>query len=224
LSGPAQSAGDRSGFRLATRIPDWRRSGLLDFFHALLDSGKPTMADHTWPYRRGRKGHGRYRVKLSLTAARKWIAARPIACATFDAAAPCDGRPVPPASAPDAGGAEPDGVAGVFLQRNILHLCIDPHGLLRGRIKSRRLVYPAICDWKFFWTPVAWAFGRHARAQAHDRIHLHCFRNTAGAHGMPVLARSHRRDDPDDLLDGDFLLRLGSGELGLAYRQRNFPA
>ena len=59
----------RSRFWLAARIPDWRLSGLPDLFYAILDSGKPAMVDHTWPYRRGRKGHCRYRVPFLLAAA-----------------------------------------------------------------------------------------------------------------------------------------------------------
>ena len=67
----------------------------LIFFHASLDSGKPALADHTWPYGRSRKGHCRYRIPFLLAAAGTRVAARPIARPPFNAAAPGDGRSVP---------------------------------------------------------------------------------------------------------------------------------
>ena len=66
-------------------------------------------------------------VPFLLAAAGTWVAARPIARPTFNAAAPGDGRSVPATSSPDDGWPKPDGVSGVLLQCNIFHLCIDPH-------------------------------------------------------------------------------------------------
>ena len=46
----------------------------------------------------------------------------------------------------------------------------------------------------------------------------------AGAHRLAVRRGLGHGDDPDDVLVGDLLLRLGGGELGLSHRQRDLPA
>ncbi len=65
--------------------------------------------------------------------ARRFTPLREVATTLFRVAAPAH-----------AGGPEPDGGAGVLLQRDLLHLCAGADRLLRHSRRSRRLVHPAV--------------------------------------------------------------------------------
>ena len=65
---------------------------------------------------------------------------------------------------------------------------------------------------------------RHHRPAADDRLHLHHLRRAAGGHRLSVRARPDHRGDADAVLDGDLLLCLRRGELGLSHGERNLPA
>jgi MFS family permease len=94
----------------------WRRGPCVpDFFHAVLDSGKPALADNAWPFRPGGKGHDRYRAPFHFAPTGAWPAAGPPACTPIDSAAAGRRRPVQAAFAAHMGRAEPHGVTGIFL-------------------------------------------------------------------------------------------------------------
>src|SRR3984957_10736199 len=122
------------------------------------------------------------------------------------------------------GGAYFDGRAGVLLQRDLLHLCADPHRLLRHTSKCGRLVHPAVRRGQRARAAPARPAIRHRRPQDHDRVDLCAVRHHARRHRLSVQPGSPDRVDADRRLDDRVLLRLRRGELGLSDGERDFPA
>src|SRR5262249_41556981 len=58
---------------------------------------------------------------------------------------------------------------------------------------------------------------------SNDRRHLCGVRDAACCRRISLRPRHLIRDRPDHRLDGDLLLRLGGGELGLSHRERDLP-
>ncbi len=123
-----------------------------------------------------------------------------------------------------AGRARADGGAGVLLQRDLLHLCAGADRLLRHPRRSGRLVHPAVRGRQFPRAGAARPAVRHHRPPADDRLDLRDLRRAARGRRLSVRDRHLVGDRPDRRLDGDLLLRLGGGELGLSHGERDLPA
>ncbi len=89
-----------------------------------------------------------------------------------------------------AGRLEPDGGAGLLLQRDLLHLCAGADRLLRHPRRSCRLVYPAVRGWQLPRAGAARPAVRHHRAPPDDRRDLRNFRGAARRRRLSV---RHRR-------------------------------
>ena len=131
---------------------------------------------------------------------------------------------VSPLSPALAGWSGADDRAGVFLQRDLLHLRAGADRFLRHRLEPGRLVSAAVRGRQFSGAAAARTAVRHARTTDHDHADLWRFRYSAGHIGLSVRDRRAERADPDHRLDGDFLLRLAGGECRLSDRQRNLSA
>ena len=64
LDRSARSDDHRSGIWLAARLPDRRRARADHLCDAVLDSGKPALADDAWPRRGSRSDRRRYRAAI----------------------------------------------------------------------------------------------------------------------------------------------------------------
>src|SRR5713226_5573459 len=98
--------------------------------------------------------------------------------------------------------------AGVFLQRDLLHLRAGPDRLLRDRVEPGRMVHSPVRGRQL---PRAFAAGsavRYAGPPRHDHVHLRNFGRSARGFGLSVFDRRAERADPDHRLDGDFLFCL----------------
>ncbi len=82
----------------------------------------------------------------------------------------------------------------------------------------------AVRGGEFPGAAAAGAFFRHPRAPADDFVHVRDFGGIAGADWMAFRARRPFGKHPDDCVDGDFLLRVGSGEFRIFDGERNFSA
>ena len=114
--------------------------------------------------------------------------------------------------------------AGVLLQRDLLHLRAGADRLLRHPGEPGRLVHPAVRGRQFPRAAAARPAVRRDRPPADDRLHLHHVGRAAGGQRLPVRAGRAQRRAADAGLDGDLLLRLGRGKLGLSHGQRDLPA
>ena len=81
LDHPARSGFHRSGIRLAARVLDWGRARAHHLCDAVLDSGKPALADDAWPRRGSRAYRRRYRSAIGSRTSERNDAARAIAAA-----------------------------------------------------------------------------------------------------------------------------------------------
>ena len=81
-----------------------------------------------------------------------------------------------------------DGRAGVFLQRDLLHLRAGADRFLRHPGEPRRLVHPAVRRGKFPRAAAARAAVRRDRTAADDRLHLHHVGRAAGGQRISVRA------------------------------------
>ena len=121
------------------------------------------------------------------------------------------------AAAAHAGGAQPDGGAGLLLQRHLLHLRAGADRLLR---RAR----PITSAGTSCRSPPATSSARCCSAACSTRIGrrpMLAFTyamsgRAAGGQRLSVRARLAHGRDADDGLDGDLLLRLGGGERGLS--------
>ena len=100
-----------------------------------------------------------------------------------------------------AGRPEPDGRAGVLLQRDLLHLCAGADRLLRHPGEPRRLVHPAVRRGQFPRPAAARPAVRHHRPPADDRLHLHHVGRAAGGQRLSVRAGRAHGDAADAGLD-----------------------
>ena len=124
-----------------------------------------------------------------------------------------------------AGRLEPDGGAGVFLQRDLLHLRAGADRFLRHRAASTSAGTSCRSRPGNFLGPLMLGrlfdtIGRRTMI-AFTYIMSGVLLAITGylfAQGMLT------RRAADARLDGDFLLRLGGGELGLSHGERNLPA
>ena len=119
-------------------------------------------------------------------------------------------------AAADGCGTEPDGGAGLLLQRHLLHLRPDPDGLLRHRRRSGRLVHPAVRGRQLPGAPHPRSPVRYAGPAADARFHLRDVWTASGGHGLSVRAQPRDGSAADNCLDGDLLLRVGGGERSLS--------
>ena len=87
-----------------------------------------------------------------------------------------------------AGRPRADGVAGVFLQRDLLHLRAGADRLLRHPFEPGRLVHAAVRRRKFSRAAAARPAVRRARPPHHDRVHLRRLRRAAGGKRLAVRA------------------------------------
>ena len=153
--------------------------------HAHVASGEPALADDPRPRRRGGSHRGGHRGQVPARRATSWTAG-PLPNIRL-------ARPHPHAAArggSDAAsrsqrqrtcvGLEPDGGAGILLQRHLLHLCAHPDGLLRRPCRPGRLVHPAVRGRQFPGPAPPRAPVRHARPPADARLHLCDLRRAAG--------------------------------------------
>ena len=82
-----------------------------------------------------------------------------------------------------------DDRAGVFLQRDLLHLRAGADRLLRHPGQSCRLVHPAVRGRQFSGAAAARPAVRYARPPRDDHVHLWCLGRAARAVGLSVLDR-----------------------------------
>ena len=80
-----------------------------------------------------------------------------------------------------AGRTGADDRAGVFLQRDLLHLCAGADRFLRHRVEPGRLVHPALRGRQFPRAAAARPAVRHAGTPGDDCVHLWRFGRSAGA-------------------------------------------
>ncbi len=93
-------------------------------------------------------------------------------------------------------GLSPDGIAGLLLQRDLLHLRADPDRLLRHPRRPCRLVHPAVRGRQLPRAGLSRPAVRHRRAPADDRFDLRDLRRAARGRGLSVRDRravGHRR-------------------------------
>ena len=138
------------------------------FLHAYVDPGEPALADDARPARGGRGDRGAHREPTWRGAAMfcPGTACRPFACASARIRRwPRWPRRCCAGSVGARGRLEPDGCAGVLLQRHLLHLRAHPDRLLRHRRRSGRLVHPALRSRQFPRAAWFWA-GSSTRSAA----------------------------------------------------------
>src|SRR5438128_4472279 len=153
-----------AGSGMALGLSDRGRAGPRHIPHAPVAAGIAALADDAWP-RRGSGGGARShrgRVPRPRPPHRgRTAAGDPAPPAPLHAAV--GGRPhaVSCRAPAHPGGLEPDGGAGVLLQRDLLHLRAGADRLLRHRRRSCRLVSVAFRARKFFGTGASRPAVRH---------------------------------------------------------------
>ena len=171
----ARSRRCRAGTGLAAGLSHRRQPWARDLRDAAVDSGKPPLADDPRPAGAGAGDRGRDRSIGTSGFARSGNHDRSedeIADAQPHPAARGCPRAVLRLSPAFAGRVHPDGGAGVFLQRHLLHLCAGADRFLRHRLQPGRLVYPAVRGRQFPGPAAARPPVRHAGTPRHDRADL----------------------------------------------------
>ena len=122
-----------------------------------------------------------------------------------------------------AGGPRADGVAGLLLQRDLLHLRADPDRLLRHRGRRDRLVHAAVRGRQLFGPLLLGrlfdTIGRRPMIAFTYAISGLLLAGTGYLFQQDILGAR-----PDHRLDGGVLLRLRGRKLGLSHGQRDLPA
>ncbi len=207
---------------LAHRLWPRRRAGVRHPAGAAPRARKSALADDARPLRgsRGRGAADRKRDRRHPQGG--WAPRHPPPA--LGAMAP--GHPRTHGAIPRAGGVRPDadGLAGVLLQRDLLHLCAGARALLRRAGRSRRLLHLPVRHRQLPGPAGARASFRQRRPALHDRRDLCGVRRRAARHRLRLPAGNPDRDHAGARLVGDLLRRLGGGELGLSYGERSVPA
>src|SRR6267143_5795659 len=116
-----------------------------------------------------------------------------------------------------------DGVAGLRVQRDLLHLRAHPEPLLRNRQRPGRAVPHPVRARKPAGAIRARALLRHRRPAPDDHLDLCRFRDPAGGDRVRIRAGLAHRHLPDGALVRGVLLRLGGGELCVSDGERAVP-
>jgi MFS family permease len=117
-----------------------------------------------------------------------------------------------------------DGLAGLLLQRDLLHLRAGAHPLLRRARGPRGALHLSVRAGQRAGAAAAGAAVRQRGPAPDDRADL-CARGCRPrAHGLGLHERLARCAQPGAVLVGGVLPRLGRGEFGLPHGQRSVPA
>ena len=158
-------------------------------------AGKPALAADARPLRGGRSG-GRAQIEAKSASPSTGRIAPRDAGAAHDVVARGDPRAAGALPQARRLRPHPDGLAGVLLQRDLLHLRAGAHALLRRARRPRRLLHLPVRGRQLPRPAGARAPVRHGRPPLHDRRHLRHLRRRPARHRLRLPAGLARPRPP----------------------------